>query len=89
MEEKSDQSSNREQLRREIESLADDQVAEVLEYVSIMRTMREQEEDPLSFKDEIRILLAEPKAEKPETEPSRQPHDAPAPTGSKRSPHAG
>ncbi|MBI4468628.1 MAG: hypothetical protein HY650_04820 [Acidobacteria bacterium] len=65
MEHKSDKMSHREQLRREIENLAEDQVLEVLEYVSIMKTLREQEQDPLSFKDEIRILLAEPRPEKP------------------------
>ncbi len=86
MEQKPEKLSNREQLRKEIEGLTDDQVVEVLEYVSIMKTMREQEQDPLSFKDEIRILLAEPKADTTEPEESRHSPGPPPGGGSKRPP---
>lgn len=38
--------SNREMLSREVEALNDDQVLEVLEYISIMNTLRDQEVKP-------------------------------------------
>ena len=73
--------SNRERLRREVEELSDEQVAEVLEYVAIMRTMREQEDDPVKFKDEILMLLDEPPKDSGKT------GDAPQPQGSPRQPN--
>lgn len=91
MSDKPEKLLNRDQLRKEIDSLTEEQAAEVLEYVSIMKTMREQEADPLSFKDEIRILLAEPGTGKPETESARRPEGTQTPPtpGSKGSPQAG
>ncbi len=69
--------SNRERLRKEVEELSDEQVAEVLEYLSIMKTMREQEEDPVRFKDEIMMLLNEQPQENMPAGPQRQPGNTP------------
>lgn len=50
----------RQRLAEEIEHLNEDEVAEVLEYISIMKSMREEERDPQRFKRELMVLLSQP-----------------------------
>jgi len=49
--------TNREKLDREVEALDEDQVLEVLEYITIMRSLRHQEVNPRKFKEEVTELL--------------------------------
>lgn len=48
----------RQRLAEEIEHLNEEEVAEVLEYISIMKSMREEEKDPQRFKRELMVLLS-------------------------------
>jgi hypothetical protein len=55
-----EQLTARQRLAEEIERLTDDEIAEVLEYISIMTSMREEERDPQRFKNELLLLLSQP-----------------------------
>jgi len=50
--------TNREKLDREIKALDDDQVLEVLEYISIMKSLRNQEIKSEKFSDKVRGWLS-------------------------------
>jgi len=52
--------TDREYLHRELESLSDDQIHEVLEYISIMKSLREEEANSNRFKDEVTPLASKP-----------------------------
>jgi len=58
-------SSARDQLAARISSLSDIEVAELLEYIKIMETMRLQLSSPLVFEDEVARLLGSPGGERP------------------------
>jgi hypothetical protein len=45
--------TNREKLDREIKTLDDDQVLEVLEYISIMKSLRNQESQAEKLNDQV------------------------------------
>jgi hypothetical protein len=72
----------RQRLAEEIEHLTEDEVAEVLEYISIMKSMREEERDPQRFKRELMVLLSQPEdgvgtpssSEKPPTASAKRVH---------------
>jgi hypothetical protein len=51
--------SNRQALRRKAESLTDAEIAEVLDYINIMESLREQATRPDLFDDELMNLLAD------------------------------
>jgi hypothetical protein len=55
-----EQLTARQRLAEEIERLSDDEIGEVLEYISIMTSMREEERDPQRFKNELLLLLSQP-----------------------------
>lgn len=50
--------SDREKLNREVKALDDDQVREVLEYISIMKSLREQEVNPRQSTAGVTKLLS-------------------------------
>ncbi|MEW6735630.1 MAG: hypothetical protein AB1489_30340 [Acidobacteriota bacterium] len=51
--------TNRERLAFKIETLSEKEVAEVLEYISIMESMRRQQNSPEIFEDDLINFLAE------------------------------
>lgn len=54
-----DRTSPRERLVAKISSLTDLEVAELLDYVTIMENMRAQEHSPSSFEDDLLALLSD------------------------------
>lgn len=50
--------TDRERLLFKVDRLTDTEVRELLDYVSIMETMKQQERDPEQFEDELLNLLA-------------------------------
>jgi hypothetical protein len=54
-----DRDTERERLYAKISSLTDGEVAELLDYVTIMETMRVQLDAPGRFEDELVAVLAE------------------------------
>jgi hypothetical protein len=54
-----DRTTERERLYAKISSLTDGEVAELLDYVTIMETMRVQLDAPGRFEDELISMLAE------------------------------
>lgn len=54
-----DRTTERERLYAMISSLTDGEVAELLDYVTIMETMRVQIDTPGRFEDELVAMLAE------------------------------
>jgi Mg/Co/Ni transporter MgtE len=53
-------SSARQRLAEEIENLSEEEAVEVLEYISIMRLMKEEERHPEQFQRELLSLLSQP-----------------------------
>jgi len=53
--------TNRQRLAFKIETLTDTEVTEVLEYISIMESMRRQQSAPEVFEDDLINFLAEAK----------------------------
>jgi Mg/Co/Ni transporter MgtE len=51
-------SSARQRLAEEIENLSEEEAVEVLEYISIMRLMKEEERHPEQFQKELLSLLS-------------------------------
>ncbi len=54
-----DRTAERERLYSKIGSLSDGEVAELLDYVTIMETMRAQLDTPGRFEDELVAMLAD------------------------------
>lgn len=50
---------DRERLAAKLSSLTDSEVAELLEYVTVMETMRAQADSPALFEDEFITILAD------------------------------
>jgi hypothetical protein len=50
--------TDRERLHFKLDGLSDIEVREILDYVSIMESMKQQELDPELFEDELLTLLA-------------------------------
>lgn len=67
--------SDRERLSREVEALDDDQVLEVLEYISIMKSLRDQDANPKRFKEEVTRLFSSQEGMHHITAPSPQEGD--------------
>ena len=57
-----DRTTPRERLVAKISSLNDVEVAELLDYVGIMETLRAQAETPRLFEEELIALITEPEA---------------------------
>jgi hypothetical protein len=51
--------TNRQVLRRKAETLSEPEIAEVLDYINIMESLREQASKPDLFDDELMNLLAD------------------------------
>jgi len=51
--------TNRQVLRRKAETLSEPEIAEVLDYINIMESLREQATKPDLFDDELMNLLAD------------------------------
>ena len=51
--------TSRQALRRKAETLSDTEIAEVLDYINIMESLREQATKPDLFDDELMNLLAD------------------------------
>jgi Mg/Co/Ni transporter MgtE len=56
----SEPSSAKQRLAEEIENLSEEEAVEVLEYISIMRLMKEEERHPEQFHKELLSLLSHP-----------------------------
>lgn len=54
-----DRITNRQVLKHKAESLSDPEIAEVLDYIHIMESLREQASKPDLFDDELMNLLAD------------------------------
>src|SRR5215831_5404756 len=54
-----DRISNRQVLRRKAETLTDSEISEVLDYINIMESLREQATKPDLFDDELMNLLVD------------------------------
>ncbi|HSQ20889.1 MAG TPA: hypothetical protein VLR92_11005 [Blastocatellia bacterium] len=54
-----DRITNRQVLKHKAESLSEPEIAEVLDYISIMESLREQANKPDLFDDELMNLLAD------------------------------
>ena len=54
-----ERANERERLSAKIRSLTDTEVAELLEYVNIMESMRAQADSPSLFEDELITILAD------------------------------
>lgn len=54
-----DRITNRQVLRRKADSLSEPEIAEVLDYINIMESLREQANKPDLFDDELMNLLAD------------------------------
>ena len=54
-----DRITNRQVLKRKAESLSEPEIAEVLDYIHIMESLREQAGKPDLFDDELMNLLAD------------------------------
>ena len=57
-----DRTTSRDQLVAKISSLSDGEVAELLDYVNIMESLRAQADAPRQFEDELIALISEPDA---------------------------
>jgi hypothetical protein len=51
--------TNRQELKRKAETLTEPEIAEVLDYINIMESLREQAGKPDLFDDELMNLLAD------------------------------
>ena len=60
-----DRTTPRERLVAKISSLSDSEVAELLDYVGIMESLRAQADSPRLFEDELVALLTEPDGSAP------------------------
>ena len=54
-----DRITNRQVLRRKADTLSEPEIAEVLDYINIMESLREQASKPDLFDDELMNLLAD------------------------------
>ena len=54
-----DRITNRQVLKRKAETLTDTEISEVLDYITIMESLREQATKPDLFDDELMNLLAD------------------------------
>jgi hypothetical protein len=54
-----DRITNRQVLKRKAESLTDSEISEVLDYINIMESLREQAAKPDLFDDELMNLLVD------------------------------
>lgn len=54
-----DRITNRQVLRRKADSLSEPEIAEVLDYINIMESLRDQANKPDLFDDELMNLLAD------------------------------
>ena len=54
-----DRITNRQVLRRKADTLSEPEIAEVLDYINIMESLREQANKPDLFDDELMNLLAD------------------------------
>lgn len=54
-----DRITNRQVLRRKADTLSEPEIAEVLDYINIMESLREQANKPDLFDDELMSLLAD------------------------------
>jgi hypothetical protein len=54
-----DRITNRQVLKRKAETLTDTEISEVLDYINIMESLREQASKPDLFDDELMNLLAD------------------------------
>ena len=54
-----DRTTNRQQLKFKVDTLTETEIAEVLDYINIMESMREQATKPDLFDDELVNLLAD------------------------------
>ena len=54
-----DRITNRQVLRRKADTLSEPEIAEVLDYINIMESLREQAKKPDLFDDELMNLLAD------------------------------
>jgi hypothetical protein len=54
-----DRITNRQMLRRKADTLSEPEIAEVLDYINIMESLREQANKPDLFDDELMNLLAD------------------------------
>ena len=54
-----DRITNRQVLRRKADSLSEPEISEVLDYINIMESLREQANKPDLFDDELMNLLAD------------------------------
>ena len=54
-----DRFTNRQALKHKADSLSEPEIAEVLDYISIMESLREQASKPDLFDDELMNLLAD------------------------------
>lgn len=54
-----EQNTNRQALRLKADTLTETEIAEVLDYISIMESLREQASKPDLFDDELMALLAD------------------------------
>lgn len=54
-----DQITNRQVLKHKAETLSEPEIAEVLDYINIMESLREQASKPDLFDDELMNLLAD------------------------------
>lgn len=54
-----DRITNRQLLRRKADTLSEPEIAEVLDYINIMESLREQANKPDLFDDELMNLLAD------------------------------
>ncbi|HEV8487678.1 MAG TPA: hypothetical protein VGV87_29310 [Blastocatellia bacterium] len=54
-----DRTTNRQQLKFKVDTLTETEIAEVLDYINIMESLREQATKPDLFDDELVNLLAD------------------------------
>lgn len=54
-----DRNANRQALRLKVDTLTETEIAEVLDYISIMESLREQATKPDLFDDELMTLLVD------------------------------
>ncbi len=71
----SESSSARQRLAEEIENLSEEEAVEVLEYISIMRLMKEEERHPEKFQRELLSLFSHPEKGTPPAARSRKSGD--------------
>ncbi|HXG93765.1 MAG TPA: hypothetical protein VNN73_15580 [Blastocatellia bacterium] len=51
--------TNRQALKSKVDSLSDAEIAEVMDYINIMQSLREQADKPDLFDDELMTMLAD------------------------------